>query len=88
MFTLIGSIVTFIFIIMDGIKILGTDWNNQQLNSDKTLWGILCFVILGPIASIVFGGKVVSAYENGTPVAPVVAETVATASEETPAEAK
>lgn len=76
LFTLFGSIVTLIFNILDGIKILSTDWNNKELNDSKTLWGIFCFVILGPIASIVFGGKVVSAYTN---VNPAAAQTTTTA---------
>ncbi len=67
-FTLIGIIATVIMTLVGGIKVLSNDWGNEQLNKDKTLWGILCIVglifllILGPISMIVFGNKVISTY--------------------------
>lgn len=63
-FTIIGSIVTFIFNIIVGIQILSTDWKNEELNSSKTMWGIFCFILLGPIAGIFFGCKAVNALES------------------------
>ncbi len=60
LFTLVGSIVSAIFCIIDGIKILTTKWDDKEIEDSKTLWGILCFVILGNISSIVFGNKVVN----------------------------
>ncbi len=69
-FTLIGAVVSVVLTIIGGIKILSTDWQNEQLNKDKTLWGIFCFVILGPIAMIVFGGKVVSTLGASQPSQP------------------
>ena len=54
-FTLIGAIVTFILDIICGIKILSTNWKNKELEDQKIIWGIFCFVILGPISAIVFG---------------------------------
>ncbi len=54
-FTLIGVIVTLILNIICGVQVLSTDWKNQKLNSDKTLWGVFCFVLLGPIFAIIWG---------------------------------
>lgn len=65
-FTIIGAIVTFILNIMVGIKILTTDWKNEELNSSKTIWGILCFIFLGPIAGWIFGQKAVNALESNS----------------------
>ncbi|MDE6289524.1 MAG: hypothetical protein K2L64_02035 [Ureaplasma sp.] len=52
--TLIGIIVSFIFMIINGIKILSTNWKYKQLEDNKILWGVLTFVVLGTIASLVF----------------------------------
>ncbi len=57
---IVGFLFAWILIIIDGIKILSTDWGNQQLNNDKTVWGIFTFVLLGPIAQIVWGNKVIN----------------------------
>ncbi len=39
------------------IKIILTDFKNQEVNDMKTLWGILSFIGLGPIAEIIFANK-------------------------------
>ncbi len=78
-FTIIGVFVTIILTIINGIKILSTDWKDQQLNNDKTIWGIFSFFLLGPIAGIIFGNMVVNklssqGYEtpaSPTPAAPL-----------------
>ncbi len=36
------------------IKIMTTNWQDEKLNNDKTLWGILAIVILGWIALLTF----------------------------------
>lgn len=51
------AIATIVLDIICGIKILATDWKNNDLNNDKTVWGILTFVILGGIASLIFANK-------------------------------
>lgn len=74
-FTLIGAIVTFVFDIINGIKILSTNWNNKELDDCKTIWGIFSFIILGPIAAIVFGNKAVQALQGQGEAAPAPAPT-------------
>ena len=51
------AITIIILNIICGIKVLATDWKDNDLNNDKTLWGVLTFVILGGIASLVFSLK-------------------------------
>ncbi len=51
------TITIIILNIICGIKVLATDWKDNDLNNDKTLWGVLTFVILGGIASLVFSLK-------------------------------
>lgn len=63
-FTLIGAIVSLIFAIMDSITILTTDWKNEELNNSKTLWGILGLLILGNIATLIFGINALKAYKG------------------------
>lgn len=63
-FTIVGAIVTLVFNIICGVKILSTDWKNQKLNNDKTIWGILCFIVLGPISAIVFGNMAENELSN------------------------
>lgn len=56
LFLMLGFIaLSFIFNIISAIMILSTDWKNNDLNSQKIAWGILCIVILGSIAAIIFG---------------------------------
>ncbi len=52
------AIAAIVLDIICGIKILSTDWKDNDLNNDKTVWGILTFVILGGIASLIFANKV------------------------------
>ncbi len=54
-FTLIGAIVTFVLDIICGVQILSTDWKNKEVENNKMIWGIFCFIILGPISAIIFG---------------------------------
>ncbi len=56
-FTLFGIIASFVLDIINAIAILTTDWENEELNSDRTIWGILTLVVLGPIASLIFASK-------------------------------
>ncbi len=65
-FTIIGAIVTLIFDIINAIKILTTDWEDQELNNSKTIWGILSLILLGPIATIIFGNMVINKLGNQT----------------------
>ncbi len=60
LFTIIGIVPAIIMAIIDSISILTTDWRDEKLNSDKTLWGILGLVLLGNIATLVFAKKVLN----------------------------
>ena len=66
-FTLFGMIVTFVLEIINGIQILATDWENEKLNDDKTLRGIFTFVLLGPIASLVFASIAIKELNKNQP---------------------
>lgn len=74
LFTLFGIIVTLIFEIIDGIKILTLDWQDEELNNDKTLWGIFTIVLLGPIASLIFSIKAIKKLNNTTVLDGIVSE--------------
>lgn len=58
--TLVFIFITFILNIINAIKIMTTDWKNQELESDSLMWGIFSIVLLGPIAGIIFGSKAVN----------------------------
>ena len=53
-FFLIGIFFDLVFSIIYGIQILTTDWKNREVNDSKTIWGILCFIFLGVISSLIF----------------------------------
>ena len=53
----IAALVSGIMTLVNAIRILATDWKDESLKNDKTLWGILTLLILGPIASLIFGIK-------------------------------
>lgn len=65
-FTLIGIFASVIISLIDSIKIITTDYKNQELNDDKLLWGILGLVLLGNIACLIFASKMISVAEAGT----------------------
>lgn len=69
LFTLVGAIVTLVLDIICGVKILTIDWKNKEVEDSKMIWGILCFILLGPISAIIFGSMTVKKLENG-PAAP------------------
>ena len=66
-FTIIGTIISIVLTIVQAIKTLATDWNDKTLNNDKILWGLLSLMILGPIATLVFGSKIMEAYSGYSP---------------------
>ena len=41
------------------IKVLATNWENEQLENDKITWGLLDLLIIPGIASIVFSSKAI-----------------------------
>ena len=53
----IAALVSGIMTLVNAIRILATDWKDESLKNDKTLWGILTLLILGPIGSLIFGIK-------------------------------
>lgn len=63
-FTIIGIFVTLILDLICGIQILNTNWKDKELEDNKTIWGILCFILLGSISSIIFGSKATSRLRN------------------------
>lgn len=67
--TIVGILVTMVLSIVVGVQILSTDWKNKELDDSKTIWGILCFIFLGPIAGWVFGSKAVNALSSSSPQA-------------------
>ncbi|MGL6124952.1 MAG: hypothetical protein ACRC1F_00470 [Metamycoplasmataceae bacterium] len=62
-FTIIGGIVSAIIGLVDAVRILSTNFQDKDLNSEKTLWGILSLLIFGNIASLVFANKMISTAE-------------------------
>ena len=48
------------------IMILATDWQNQEINDSKLLWGLLGLLLIPAIAPIVFGNKAVRILSNNT----------------------
>ncbi len=50
-------LVAAILDLVASIRVLATDWGNEQLNNDKTLWGILGLIILPTIAPLIFSCK-------------------------------
>ena len=63
-FTIIGFFVTIIISIILGIKIISTDWKNQEINNDKLLWGLLTLLLLGPISSLIFANITLDKLNN------------------------
>lgn len=52
--TVFGFVGTIAIQIICGIKILSNDWKDEELNEQKLIWGILSFVGLGCISSLIF----------------------------------
>lgn len=48
-------IVTFILSLTASIKILMGKYNNKQIDSLRTIMGILTLILIGPIGAIIFG---------------------------------
>lgn len=48
------GILVFVINIMNAVKILTTDFKNEEVNNSKIIWGIFTIVILGWIASLIF----------------------------------
>ncbi len=48
------------------IMILATDWQNQEINDCKLLWGLLGLLLIPAIAPIVFGNKAIKILSNNT----------------------
>ncbi len=65
-FTLIGAIVTLILDIICGVKIISTNWKNKEVENSKVIWGVFCFVILGPISAIIFGSIAVNKMQENS----------------------
>ena len=63
-FTIIGFFVTIIISIILGIKIISTDWKNEEINNDKLLWGLLTLLLLGPISSLIFANITLDKLNN------------------------
>jgi len=56
----VPSIISFV----SAIIILATDWKNKEINNNKTIWGILALLLLGPIASLVFSIQSLNIYKS------------------------
>ncbi len=54
---LVAILISGPFMLYAAIKIVTTDFQNKEVNDLKTLWGILSFIGLGPIAEYIFAGK-------------------------------
>ena len=63
-FTLIGTIVSCILALVDGVKILSKEWENPEIDDDKLLWGLLTLLGLLNIGSLVFANKAIEAYKK------------------------
>lgn len=60
----ISAVIYAIFCIINAVYTMSTDWKNKNLNDVKIVWGILTLIILGAIASLVFGCKAVKELKN------------------------
>ncbi len=58
-FTIIGTIPSLIISLIDSIVILSTTYKDENLNEEKTLWGLLSLIILGNIGCLVFATKMI-----------------------------
>lgn len=56
-FTLFLTIVSIVISIVNCIIILSTEWEDEKINDDKLLWGLLGLFLLGPIATIIFSSS-------------------------------
>ena len=56
----------FVLNIANGILILSTKWSNNEVENQKVLWGVLTFVLLGWIASLVFSIQAIKKYNNNS----------------------
>ncbi len=63
-FTLIGTIVSCILALVDGVKILSKEWENPEIDDDKLLWGLLTLLGLLNIGSLVFANKAIEVYKK------------------------
>ncbi len=61
---LVFSVILFALNITCCIKILTTNWRNEKLNNQKTIWGIFSIVLLGPISSVIFGSMASKTLKN------------------------
>ncbi len=62
--TLVFIPIALILALIDGVVILSTNWVDQELKDDATIWGILALVIIANIAGLVFANKVIDKYSN------------------------
>lgn len=56
----VGSILSFVATIL----ILATNWIDTKLQSDRILWGLLAFFLLGPIGNIIFGVQAKNRFQS------------------------
>ncbi len=61
---IVPSIISFV----SAIIILATDWKNKEINNNKTIWGILTLLLLGPISSLVFSIQSINIYKSNDAV--------------------
>lgn len=64
--TAVFAVVYYIFCIINAVFIFSTDWKNPKLNdgSCKILWGVFTLILLGTIASLIFGIKAEKELKN------------------------
>ncbi len=60
----LGGIIIIFINIVSAIIILATDWKNKEINNNKTIWGILTLLLLGPISSLVFSIQSINIYRS------------------------
>ena len=63
-FTIIGIIPSVIIAIVLAIKILTSDYKDEELNSEKMIWGLLSLLLIGNIASLIFANKIIEKSNN------------------------
>ncbi len=62
--TIIGIIPSVIIAIVLAIKLLTSDYKDEELNGEKMIWGLLSLLLIGNIASLIFANKIIEKANN------------------------
>lgn len=62
----ISFVVGAVFCIINAVMILSTKWTINEVEENKTVWGIFTIILLGWIASLVFSIQAIKKYNNNS----------------------